>query len=481
MSSPPLSALIVAFDGVYDLSLLANTLSDEGFYTMLIVPDYAADDLYNNFIDVEVLQLSVNIDKSARSETRALETCDSFFTDQKVLKQIREFQPTVVIFPALRHDGCLLPFVKYIDSIPVIWMGNPDEELYVFECTGAALPIHNGGFWSRLSTSFAGKFIFSNAKNNYLIPALQLAKKHLPDTHIDLDHLYADVRLLLWGVDTVLRSNFAPLTQSLIEIGCHHCRGPHPLPGDLHKLLIEYRMGTVIVLLDENYETLISELVKVLPQRKMGQAIVWSVKAKAVDTLRENINIPKNLFIHSGIDRQDLIGYSRTRMVLSHCGDTEFLEAAFHGTPMICLPRDTHESRNAARAIELGFARSIEATGNYISDAEEIANIVDEIHSREAITYRERAQKVSMAIRDRLNPSSDRLMYWLRYIARTKDSSERFHKVKNQARTLMEDIQFFVGLLVGIIFGIICTGSAVVARYLIRANRVQRSKGRYTQ
>jgi len=168
-------------------------------------------------------------------------------------------------------------------------------------------------------------------------------------------------------------------------------------------------------------------------------------------------------------------------MVLSHCGDTEFLEAAFHGTPMICLPRDTHESRNAARAIELGFARSIEATGNYISDAEEIANIVDEIHSREAITYRERAQKVSMAIRDRLNPSSDRLMYWLRYIARTKDSSERFHKVKNQARTLMEDIQFFVGLLVGIIFGIICTGSAVVARYLIRANRVQRSKGRYTQ
>jgi hypothetical protein len=105
MSSPPLSALIVAFDGVYDLSLLANTLSDEGFYTMLIVPDYAADDLYNNFIDVEVLQLSVNIDKSARSETRALETCDSFFTDQKVLKQIREFQPTVVIFPALRYPA----------------------------------------------------------------------------------------------------------------------------------------------------------------------------------------------------------------------------------------------------------------------------------------------------------------------------------------------------------------------------------------
>jgi len=105
LSSPPLSALIIAFDGVYDLSLLANTLSDEGFYTMLIVPDYAAGDLYNNFVDVEVLQLNVNIDKSARPETRALEACNSFFTDVKVLRQIREFQPTVVVFPALRYSA----------------------------------------------------------------------------------------------------------------------------------------------------------------------------------------------------------------------------------------------------------------------------------------------------------------------------------------------------------------------------------------
>jgi len=67
-------------------------------------------------------------------------------------------------------------------------------------------------------------------------------------------------------------------------------------------------MGTIIILLDENYETLISELVKILPQRKMDQAIVWSVKAKAMDTLKEHINTAKNLFIHSNIDRQDLIG-----------------------------------------------------------------------------------------------------------------------------------------------------------------------------
>ncbi|XP_070172414.1 2-hydroxyacylsphingosine 1-beta-galactosyltransferase isoform X1 [Polyergus mexicanus] len=471
LTAPPLSALIVAFESVYDLSLLANTLSDQGIYATLIIPSYAANDLYNNIVDVEVLQLNVDIDKSVSVDTRALEACNSLFRDEEILKKIQEFQPTFTIFPALRHDGCLLPFVKHIGSIPVIWITNPDEELYAFKCTGVALPIHSGGFWSRLSTSFAGRSIFSTAKNGYLTPTLKLATKYLSDVNFDLVHLYSDVRLVLWGADTVLRSNFAFLTQLLVEVGCHHCRGAHPLSGDLQKSLVEHRLGTIVALLDENYETLIQELAKKLPQGREGQAIVWRMNKGYT-----NVVLPENLFIREDIDRQDLIGYSRTRVVLSHCADTEFLEAAFHGTPVICLPRDTHESRNTARAVELGFARSMEH--NYAS-AEEIANNVHEIH--ETAAYRESARKVSLAIRDRLNPASDRLVYWLGYVARTKDDGRKFHKPKNQAKTLTEDIQFFVGLLVGIIFGIVSTGSAVVMRYLITANKVQKSKGRYTR
>ncbi|XP_012216376.1 UDP-glucuronosyltransferase 2C1 [Linepithema humile] len=473
LAAPPLTALIIAFENVYDLSLLANTLSDQGIDASLIVPSYAANDIYNNLIDVEVLQLNVNTDKSVdKLNIRAMEACDSLFRDEEILKKIRELQPTFTIFPILRHDGCLLPFAKYIESIPVIWIGNPDEELYAFECTGVALPVHNGGFWSRFSTSFSGKSTYSIAKNNYVTPTLRLAAKYLLNVNVDLEHLYSDIRLVLWGADTVLRSNFASLTQLLVEIGCHHCRGAHPLSGDLHKPLIEHRLGTIVALLDENYETLIRELAKKLPQGREGQAVVWRIN-------KSNVNAaPENLFIRSNVDRQDLIGYSRTRVVLSHCVDTEFLEAAFHGTPMICLPRNTHESRNTARAIELGFARSTDTTGNDIS-ADEIANIVHEIH--ESIAYRESARKVSLAMRDRLTPASDRLIYWLGYVARTKDDNEKFHMAMSQARTLTEDIQFFIGLLVGVILGIVCTSCAVVTRYIMTANKRQRSKGRYTR
>lgn len=104
LTAPPLSALIVAFESVYDLSLLANTLSDQGIYATLIIPSHATNDLYNNLIDVEVLQLNVDIDKSSVSaDTRALEACNSLFRDEEILKKIQEFQPTFTIFPALRY------------------------------------------------------------------------------------------------------------------------------------------------------------------------------------------------------------------------------------------------------------------------------------------------------------------------------------------------------------------------------------------
>lgn len=109
--------------------------------------------------------------------------------------------------------------MKHIDSIPVIWIQNPDEELYAFESTGVALSVNNDSFFSRLATTFAARSVYSNAKNNYLSPAVRLVCKYLTcDANIEFDRLYSDVRLVLWGADTVLRSNFASLTELLVQV-----------------------------------------------------------------------------------------------------------------------------------------------------------------------------------------------------------------------------------------------------------------------
>ncbi|XP_053971741.1 UDP-glucuronosyltransferase 2B19-like [Hylaeus volcanicus] len=472
LTAPPQSAVVVAFEDVYDLSLLANTLSDQLIDATLIIPASKKEDLYETLIDVEVLTVDVQIEESAYPETKAVQACEALLKDGQIAKKIQEIRPTFVIFPALRHDGCLIPWTKSIESIPVIWTRNRDEEVYVFEYTGAALPVQNAGFWSRLRTIFTRRSIFSAGRDDYATYALRIVGKYLPDTDVNLDNLYGDVRLILWGADTVLRSDFAPLTQLIVEVGCHHCRGAQPLEGSVHELLLEFRQGTIVVLLDDNYEPLIRELVQKLPQNREGQAIIWK-NAKFQSTDR----VLQNYFVRTAIDRQDLIGYSRTRVVLSHCGDTELLEAGFHGRPVLCFPRNTHESKNSARATQLGFARSTEDL-RAIS-GEEISNTVNQLH--EMPEYRENARRVSLAIRDRINPAVDRLIYWLGYMAKTKDGNMELFSPMNPVRTPSEDLQFFLGLFVGGILGIFATVGCMVARYIFISRRTQRSKGRYTR
>lgn len=65
---------------------------------------------------------------------------------------------------------------------------------------------------------------------------------------------------------------------------------------------MDYRLGTIAVLLDDNYETLVTELAKILPQGREGQAVVWRINEET------KTDLPENLFVHSDIDQQDLIG-----------------------------------------------------------------------------------------------------------------------------------------------------------------------------
>ncbi|KOC63182.1 UDP-glucuronosyltransferase 2C1 [Habropoda laboriosa] len=473
LTAPPLSAVVVAFEDIYDLSLLANTLSDQGIDVTLIIPAYSEGELYETLIDVEVVTVKVQFEESAYPEKKAITACEALLKNEEIANNLQKIQPTFTVFPALRHDGCLLPWAKTIDSIPVILTRDREEEVYVFEYTGAALPVQNAGFWSRLWTSSSRRSIFSTAREEFAVYALRIAEKYLPNTGLNLDNLYADVRLILWGADVVLRSDFAPLTQLIVEVGCHHCRGAHPLQTDVNKALIEFRLGTIVALLDENYETLIKELAQKLPQGREGQAVVW----KNMKWQSSTASLPENLFIHPGIDRQDLIGYGRTRVVLSHCADTELLEAAFHGTPVICFPRNVYETKNAARVVQLGFARSVNEIRSLTG--QKVANTVIQIH--ETMDYRENARKVSLAIRDRINPAVDRLIYWLRYMVRSKDWNLDFMVATSPARTSNEDIQFFLGLFVGIIVGAFTAIGCMLARYLIISKRTQRSKGRYTR
>lgn len=120
------------------------------------------------------------------------------------------------------------------------------------------------------------------------------------------------------------------------------------------------------------------------------------------------------------------------------------MEAAYHGSPAVCIPRTFDEKRNAQRALELGFAFSEKSEA--LSDS--IVQTITEIH--ESTKYRENARLVSQAIRDRSNHAMDRIQYWLGYTARHSGEGKNLlvpRKVTTHAETLQGVAGFFVGVL----------------------------------
>lgn len=168
------------------------------------------------------------------------------------------------------------------------------------------------------------------------------------------------------------------------------------------------------------------------------------------------------------------VGYPRTRVLLSHCEETELLEAAFHGTPVICFPRNLAEKKNALRVLKLGFAYLME--GDF-SDVDSILGAVNEIHN--SATYRENARKISLALRDRPTPAMDRLVFWLKYIGRIKTEADNFLLPIKNFHTYAETWQYLYGLATGTFLSIFITMLYFATRFATMNERQHRSKGKY--
>ncbi|XP_011498285.1 PREDICTED: UDP-glucuronosyltransferase 1-9-like [Ceratosolen solmsi marchali] len=463
--SPPKSAVVIAFEDAYDLSLLANTISDLGTETTLVIP-FEENNYYEHLISVEVIKINASLQSSDTNDAKALRLCESFISDSNVSNHVKLIQPTFIIFPAVRHDACLLPWAASISAIPVIWARGHYEELYAFIKTGMALPVHETGLLQSFIENLNLKYFLYSLEFNYVVPVQRLMYKKLPEIDTTIANLYSTTQLILWGADPILRMNSALLTQLVAEIGCHHCRGSQPLPPDIQKELVEFRAGTIVILLDQVHDSLVRAIAQKLPHDRQGLAVIWKNKSARLH------NKPSNLFIHKDVDRQDLIGYSRARMVLCHCTDSEFLESAFHGTPMICFPRTMDEKRNAQRALELGFAyiEKIEAMSDTVTE------IIKTIH--ENSKYRESARLVSQAIRDRSNHAMDRIQYWLGYVARHNGEGKNLLLPK-RVSTYNEILQAVAGFLVGVFFTTLVTILFFMTQHVTESQSKKESKKKH--
>lgn len=98
---PPKSVMVVAFEDVYEMSLLANTMSDLMMETTLVISSQANNELFEKLVDVEVIKVNTSNEK-INNEISAMKLCENFLTDTNVSWYVDNVKPTFIVFPAVR-------------------------------------------------------------------------------------------------------------------------------------------------------------------------------------------------------------------------------------------------------------------------------------------------------------------------------------------------------------------------------------------
>ena len=145
-----------------------------------------------------------------------------------------------------------------------------------------------------------------------------------------------------------------PRMPDVIPIASVMARPAKLLPQYLQHLMDSYTSGIILVsfgstITEVSNDTLIKfmDAFRILPQ-----GIVFRYDSNLTDT-------PKNVHFINWLPQNDMLGHSNLKLFISHCGMNSFIEATYHGTPMIAFPFYTDQHNNAALIQSKGIGETL--------------------------------------------------------------------------------------------------------------------------
>lgn len=127
----------------------------------------------------------------------------------------------------------------------------------------------------------------------------------------------------------------------------------------------------------------------------------------------KNVTIPKNVKLLSWLPQNDLLGHPKTKLFITHCGNSGQHEALYHAVPMIGFPLFAEQHRNCEGLEKKGFGRKMS-----IQDftPEELAENIREVLDNPK--YKATIQKASDAFRDQPMHPKERAAFWIEHVIR---------------------------------------------------------------
>ncbi|CAI9730303.1 UDP-glucuronosyltransferase 2A1-like [Octopus vulgaris] len=157
-----------------------------------------------------------------------------------------------------------------------------------------------------------------------------------------------------------------------------------PLKGELVKFVNASKNGIVVVSFGSN----INDFPAV--QLEKIQTALKQIKYDVVWRQKKTSFSHKNIYISDWVPQNDLLGHPKTKLFVTHCGNSGQFEALFHGVPMLGIPLFGDQHYNSRRMTEKGYGLSLDIE-NFTP--EELIEKINELIENK--TYSEKIKRAS--------------------------------------------------------------------------------------
>ncbi|KAG5673008.1 hypothetical protein PVAND_003088 [Polypedilum vanderplanki] len=262
---------------------------------------------------------------------------------------------------------------------------------------------------------FYGKFIYMKNENRRAMKILG-EKNHSEKLTISLEQLeYSDLVLVNrnFAFDDVL-----PLPPNVVPVAGLQAQRKNEIQNHdviefvekSEKPIILFTMGSSMLAEDLGYE-IMHEVMNAF-QKLLND---FNVICKCNEKFIRKFSQPQNVLYVEWMQQNELLANRKVRLIVSHGGMLTIQEAIWHEKPILGMPIQIEHQRNIERAIELGFAESINFENfTAIEMAIKIRQLI------ESPIYRNSIRKASKLMKSRPMMPKETAIYWIEQVLEHK-------------------------------------------------------------
>ncbi|XP_014776560.1 UDP-glucuronosyltransferase 2B15 [Octopus bimaculoides] len=127
-----------------------------------------------------------------------------------------------------------------------------------------------------------------------------------------------------------------------------------PLKGGLLNFVNASTNGIIVV----SFGRYMNDFASV--QLEKLQSALKQIKYDVVWRQKKTSFSHKNIYISDWVPQNDLLGHPKTKLFVTHCGNSGQFEALFHGVPMLGIPLFADQHYNSRRMTEKGYGLSLD-------------------------------------------------------------------------------------------------------------------------